>query len=150
MSKKKDTGWRKRNNPNAPNYGQAFHLEPHGHRSDLPVALRQVSINEISDALKRHDDKKKSEEELEADELIDAAVREEIEKEMELDRQKNVMKKLSDYIDDQDKKLRMKKALEEAKADVDEQESDSADGYEEFQENVEKGKKLIDENDVFG
>jgi hypothetical protein len=155
MSKKKDTGWRKRNNPNAPNYGQAFHLEPHGHRSDLPVALRQVSFSDIADALKRREDKNKTEEEREADELIDAAIREELEKEMEVERKKDILLKINEYADKQDEKRRMKKVLQETKAEQKGNESEEdADGYEGYASRVEDGKRRIDEpnqdNEVFG
>jgi hypothetical protein len=148
---KKGSGWRKRTVGTVNQIGQAFHLEPHGDKSKLPKALQQVSFNEIPEMLERNKRKKMTEEELAEEELIDQAIAEQVEEEIEMQRQKNLLQKLTDVMDKQQKRKRLKNALQEAKEEQNANESESGDGYGERNETLEKAQKRIDdENSVFG
>jgi hypothetical protein len=132
--------------------GSHFKLEPHGDRSNLPKSLQQVSFGEISDALAKRRRKDMTPEEIAEEEMIDQAVQEAIAEREQAEYQKNLLQKLGDALDKLDKKNRLKKALEEAKAEQETYESESGDGYSEYQENLQK---KIDEsnansNEVFG
>jgi hypothetical protein len=151
LSKKKDTGWRKRTQGTVNQIGQAFHLEPHGDRSKLPKSLQQVSFSEISDAIEKRRKKGKTPEELAEDEMIDQAVQEAIAEREQAEYQKNLLQKLGDALDKRDKKNRLKKALEEAKAEQETYESESGDGYGEYQEDLEKKlSKVQTDNELMG
>ena len=150
MSNKKDTDWRKRTVGSVNQIGQAFHLEPHGDRSNLPKALQQVSFSEIPEALAKRRRKNMTPEEIAEEEMIDQAVQEAIAEREQAEYQKNLLQKLGDALDKRDKKNRLKKALEEAKAEQGEYESESGDGYGEYQETLEQKKSLRDENEVMG
>lgn len=149
-SDKKDQGWRKRVTGTANQVGQAFHLEPHGDKSKLPRALQQVSFNEIPEMIERNKRKKMTEEELAEEELIDQAIAEQVEEEIEMQRQKNLLQKLTDALDKQQKRKRLKNVLDEAREEQNANESESGDGYGEYQENLEKIQKHNDENEIFG
>jgi len=148
---KKDSGWRKRTQGTVNQIGQAFHLEPHGDRSNLPKSLQQVSFSEIPEALEKRRRKNMTPEEIAEEEMIDQAVQEAIAEREQAEYQKNLLQKLGDALDKRDKKNRLKKVLEEAKTEQEEYETEIDEGYGEgWKKQVEKGKRLQDENEVFG
>jgi hypothetical protein len=151
MPNKEKGQWRKRTQGTVNQIGQAFHLEPHGDRSKLPKSLQQVSFSEISDALAKRRRKDMTPEEIAEEEMIDQAIQEAIAEREQAEYQKNLLQKLGDAIDKRDKKNRLKKALEEAKVEQEEYETEIDEGYGEgWKKQVEKGKRLQDENEVFG
>jgi hypothetical protein len=140
---------RKKGTPNQ--IGKPFPIEPHGDRSNLPRALQQVSFSEIPEALEKRRRKNMTPEEIAEEEMIDQAVQEAIAEREQAEYQKNLLQKLGDAIDKRNKKNRLKKALEEAKAEQEEYETEIDEGYGEgWKKQVEKGKRLQDENEVFG
>jgi molecular chaperone DnaK (HSP70) len=151
MSKKKDTGWRTRVSGSINQVGSHFKLEPHGDRSNLPKSLQQVSFGEISGMLAKRRRKGMTPEEIAEEEMIDQAVEEAIVEREQAEYQKNLLQKLGDAIDKLDKKNRLKKALDEAKAEQETYESESGDGYGEYQEDLEKKlSKVQTDNDLMG
>lgn len=146
--KPKSEEWRKRNNPNAPNYGQAFQVEPHGNKADLPRGLRQVSFSEIPEFFGKQRRKRMTPEEIAEDELIENAIDEQIEEEKEMEKKKNLLQQLGDALDRQQKKNRLKKSLAEAKAEQETHEGE--DGYENYEQRLAEIQHKNDENAVFG
>lgn len=143
--------WRTRVSGSMNQIGNKFTIEPHGDKSKLPKALQQVSFSEITDTLEKNRKKRMTLEELEEDELIAAVVQETIEEEQAEIRNRNLLQKLGNAIDERDKKLKIRKALEEAKAQEKLNDSSSGDGYGEVEESLEeKRRQRLAENDVFG
>ena len=61
------------------------------------------------------------------------------------------MQRLSDRLEEEQKKRRMKDALIAAKDEQEMNETEAGDGYDKYQENLEKIRKARErENDVFG
>ena len=151
MPNKEKGQWRKRTQGTVNQIGQAFHIEPHGDRSKLPKSLQQVSFGEISDMLAKRRRKDMTPEEIAEEEMIDQAVQEAIVEREQAEYQKNLLQKLGDALDKRDKKNRLKKALDEAKAEQETYESESGDGYGEYQEDLEKKlSKVQTDNDLMG
>lgn len=146
--KKQPEEWRKRNNPNAPNYGQAFQVEPHGNKQDLPKALRQVSFSEIPEFIEKRRRKGMTPEQVAEDELIENAIDEQIAEEKELEKKKNLLVQLGEALDREQKKRKLKKSLEDAKAEAGLHEGE--DGYDDYQTRLEELKQKNDANEVFG
>jgi uncharacterized protein YaiL (DUF2058 family) len=150
MSKKKDSGWRRRVHGTSQQIGMAFHIEPRGDKSKLPKALQTVSLNEIPQMMEERRRKNMTDEEKDESDLIDVAIQEEIAEQMEAERKKNLLQRLDEALKKSEKKARLKRALEEAKAEQAESESPSGDGYGEQQELLEEKRRLIDQNETFG
>jgi len=107
-----------------------FAIEPHGDKRNLPKALRQVSLSEITDAIQDRRRDKMTEDELAEEEMLEEMVEAEME-------QKGALQKLKDSIEKVDRTLKKEKArselrqaLEEAKDErVLEEASDIDEGY---------------------
>ncbi len=129
---------------------QAFVVEPHGRKQDLPKSLQNVSIDEIPKYVTEKRRRKMTEEEREEEDEIDRVIEDTIRGDEEVEKKKGLLTRLNEAIDKAQKRARLKKALDEAKAEEKAHESESGDGYAEYQEELEKARKRQEDNEVFG
>ena len=71
-----------------------------------------------------------------------------IEEEQEMEKKKNLLQQIGDKLDHDQKKRRLKKALEDAKAKAETHEGE--DGYEDFDQRLAVIQHKNDENAVYG
>jgi len=143
--------WLRRKKGTPAQVGKPFPVEPHGDKRNLPKALQQVSLSDITDYWEKRKRERTTEDELAEESLIEQAIQDEVDEKAKAEQQKNLLQKLGDALDKAQKRDRLKKALAEAKAEDEANESESGDGYGEYQENLKKKiESRESSNEVFG
>lgn len=141
---------RKKTTPASPaQRNQAFPLIPHGDKRNLPKSLQVVSLSDIPDYWEKRRRAKMTEEEQEEEAIIDDAIKEEIEEQLAMQRNKNLLTRLGEALDKMQKRDQLKKALEEAKAE-NEAHAEEGDGYEDARERLQKKIDARNANEVMG
>jgi hypothetical protein len=135
--------WRRRKRGTPNQIGKPFPIEPHGDKRNLPKALRNVSLSEITNEIQGRRRKNMTEEELEEERMIDEIVEEEQQEKNALQKVKDGFAKLDKTLKKEQKRAEYRKALEEVKAEhVEDETAAIEEGYgEAWQERLEKKRK---------